>query len=169
MRLYMRDDDMRTAECRETCNKHIEQWTVEGMPKVIRTIESDTDAEVIVLACRWRYFAGQDLEELKRLASEVDYRVVKTPCSGQVEGDWIAAALESGAEAVMVMGGHKDDCAFAQEPEAAEKCLKDRAAQRGLDPERLVVDWSDESRPEGLQDSVDQVVAKVKKPTFYRP
>ncbi len=160
----MNNSNIRTAEGRETCNKHIEQWTVEGMPQVIRTVESNTDAEVIVLACRWRYFAGKDLEELKRLASEVDYRVVRTPCSGQVDGDWIAAALDSGAEAVMVMGGHDDDCAFARDPSAAENCLKTKAAQQGLDPERLVVDWSDERWPEGLQNSVDRVVARVKGP-----
>lgn len=168
MRSYMKDD-IRTAEGRETCNRNIEQWTLEGMPQVIRTIESDTDAEVIVLACRWRYFAGKDLEGLKRLASEVDYRVVRTPCSGQVEGGWIAAALESGAEAVMVMGGHRDDCAYAREPEAAGECLKDRAARQGLDPDRLVVDWSDEKRPEGLQESVDRVVAKVRRSDLSEP
>jgi heterodisulfide reductase subunit A2 len=165
----MKNNDLRTAEGRETCNKSIEQWTLEGMPQVIRTIESDTEAEVIVLACRWRYFAGKDLEGLKNLASEVDYRVVRTPCSGQVDADWIAAALDSGAEAVMVMGGHKDDCAFAREPEAAEECLKARVDRQGLDPERVVVDWSDESRPEGLQRSVDQLVDRVKKATPSRP
>jgi heterodisulfide reductase subunit A len=162
------EQSTRTAECIRTCGKDIEQWTIEGVPQMIRSAEATMDEgpKVIVLACRWRYFAGSDIEGLKRLASEVDYRVVRTPCSGQVNADWIATALGSGAEAVMVLGGHAG-CELTDDRSAAEDLLKDRVAQGGADPERLVVDWKCERAPEGIQDAVDRVVTTVKRPNAF--
>jgi coenzyme F420-reducing hydrogenase delta subunit len=157
------EQSTRTAEGIRTCGKDIEQWTIEGVPQMIRSAEATMDEgpKVIVLACRWRYFAGSDIEGLKRLASEVDYRVVRTPCSGQVNADWIATALGSGADAVMVLGGHAG-CAFTGDRSAAEVRLKEQVAEGGCDTERMVVDWNG-PRPQGIEGSVDRVVAAVKR------
>ncbi len=76
---------------------------------------------VIVLACRWRYFAAEDLEGLKKLALNMDYRIVRIPCSGQVQENWIETALDSGAGAVMVIGGHLATCAYTQDANGREK------------------------------------------------
>ena len=159
------EQDKQTAGGRKACTGATEQWTLEGVPLLIRETEENEGGEpnVIVLACRWRYFAGSDLGELKRLASEVDYRVVRVPCSRKVSGEWVAAALDSGADAVMVLGGHTT-CPLSGDRTKAEETLKCRVAQDGLDPERMIVDWKGDGTSEGMGVSVDRVIAAVKDP-----
>lgn len=84
-----------------------EQWTIEGMPQTIRDAEESMGQgpHMIVLACRWRYFASKDLEGLKKLASNFDYRMVMMPCSGQVQANRIATALDSVDRVVEVVEG----------------------------------------------------------------
>jgi coenzyme F420-reducing hydrogenase delta subunit len=137
--------------------------------KVDITLQSIREAEsamgpgrnVVVLACHWRYFAAEDLEGLQKLGTCINYRVVEIPCSGQVQSSWITTALESGAEAVLVMGGHPATCNFA-------KCTKcgDQQNMEGLggtqfDPARLSIDWSEGDRSLRFSGTVERFVSTL--------
>lgn len=153
------------ADDGSSCHKNIEQWTIDGMPQLIREAGSSMgpEANVIVLACRWRYYAAEDLMGLKKLASTVNYRVVKMPCSGQVQADWIATALDSGADAVLVMGGHPSTCHYAQDRTKGDRTPDEKPRLQEYDPARLLVDWSEGDRSERFLGSVDQLMATVEK------
>ncbi len=153
------------ADAGSSCQKNIEQWMIDGMPQLIRDAGASmgSGANVMVLACRWRYFAAEDLMGLKKLASNTDYRVIRMPCSGQVQANWIAAALDSGADAVLVMGGHPATCHFAQDSIEGDKMPNDGPGPQKFDPARLLVDWSEGDRSERFLGSVDQLVATVEK------
>lgn len=67
-------------------------------------------------------------------------QVVRVPCAGKVDVDYLLWAFEAGADGVMVMGCHEDNCrsirgnTYAQwRVEAAQRMLSDA----GLEPERL--------------------------------
>jgi coenzyme F420-reducing hydrogenase delta subunit/Pyruvate/2-oxoacid:ferredoxin oxidoreductase delta subunit len=67
-------------------------------------------------------------------------QVVRVPCAGKVDVDYILKAFETGADGVLVMGCHEDNCrslrgnTYAQwRVEAAQRLL----AEVGLEPERL--------------------------------
>jgi heterodisulfide reductase subunit A-like polyferredoxin/coenzyme F420-reducing hydrogenase delta subunit len=67
-------------------------------------------------------------------------QVVRVPCAGKVDVDYILKAFETGADGVMVMGCHEDNCrslrgnTYAQwRVEAAQRLLADV----GLEPERV--------------------------------
>jgi F420-non-reducing hydrogenase iron-sulfur subunit len=150
-------------EVGRSCHSNTEQWTIDGMPQMIRDAGASMGPgpNVIALACRWRYFAAGDLDGLKRLASNVDYRLVLTPCCGQMDANWVATALNSGAEAVLVMGGHPANCSFSDDPAQGETNLRSLIKKLGVDPERLVVDWSVGENTTKFQGSVDRLMAAV--------
>jgi coenzyme F420-reducing hydrogenase delta subunit len=153
------------GEAGSSCQKNIEQWTIDGMPQLIRDAGASMGpgANVMVLACHWRYFAAEDLEGLKKMASNIDYRVVKMPCCGQVHGDWITTALDSGADAVLVLGGHPATCHYAKDPNAANGVPAIEDGSPGFDPARLQVDWSEGDRSKRFVGSVDKLVATVER------
>jgi F420-non-reducing hydrogenase iron-sulfur subunit len=140
-----------------------------GSSKVDTTLRSIREAEsamgpgrnVMVLACHWRYFAAEDLEGLQKLGSCINYRMVEIPCSGQVQSTWITTALESGAEAVLVMGGHPDTCHFAK----CMKCgdLHDKESSQGaeFDPARISVDWSEGDRSSRFSGTVEKFISTL--------
>ena len=125
-----------------------------GPKKFDVTLQSIREAEsamgpgrnVMILACHWRYFAAEDLEGLQKLASSINYRMVEIPCSGQVRSSWITTALELGAEAVLVMGGHPDTCQFAKCMKCGDMQNKDCSGGEQFDPARLSIDWSEGDR-----------------------
>ena len=141
----MNQNIIQIAQGRESCKKKTEQWMIDGVPQLIRDAGANMGSipHVIVLACRWRYFAAEDLEGLKKLALNMDYRIVRIPCSGQVQENWIETALDSGAGAVMVIGGHLATCAYTQDANGREKEPNTEMGSSGIDSSRLVVDWSE--------------------------
>jgi F420-non-reducing hydrogenase iron-sulfur subunit len=159
----MKQNIIQLADAGSSCHKNIEQWTIDGMPQLIRDAGASMGpgANVMVLACRWRYFAAEDLMGLKKLASNFDYRVVKMPCSGQVQADWVSTALDSGADAVLIMGGHPATCHYAQDRIEGDQLLEATSGLQQFDPARLLVDWSEGDRSERFLGSVDQLIATM--------
>lgn len=153
------------AEAGSSCQKNIEQRTIEGMPQLIREAGASMGpgANVVVLACHWRYFAAEDLMGLKKMASNIDYRVVRMPCSGQFQEKWITAALDSGADAVLVMGGHPATCHYVKYSNEAPQMPTLKNGPPGFDPARLLIDWSEGDRSERFVGSVDKLVATVER------
>jgi F420-non-reducing hydrogenase iron-sulfur subunit len=139
---------------------------VEGSEDVLGQIKETAasmsgDQRVLVLACHWRFFAGQDLDALKRMASQVEYRVVRTPCAGLVSADWVVTALETGADAVVVLGGHPHNCPFAREDMQEEDRLRSLIGRMGFDPDRFVIDWTEEDESAPFLKAVDELVASI--------
>jgi coenzyme F420-reducing hydrogenase delta subunit len=67
-------------------------------------------------------------------------QVVRVPCAGKVDVDYILKAFETGADGVMVLGCHEDNCRSLRgntyalwRVEAAQRML----AEVGLEPERI--------------------------------
>jgi F420-non-reducing hydrogenase iron-sulfur subunit len=156
---------IQNTDGRSSCHKNIKQWTIDGMPKLIRDAGASMGPgpNVMVLACRWRYFAAEDLEGLKKLASNLDYRIVRIPCSGQVQADWIATALDSGAGTVLIMGGHPATCSYTSDARCGDQMHSTVLGSSGIDPARLLMDWSVGGGSERFLKSVGQMVVTVEK------
>jgi coenzyme F420-reducing hydrogenase delta subunit/Pyruvate/2-oxoacid:ferredoxin oxidoreductase delta subunit len=101
---------------------------------------ADPPGRVTVLAC-----ANSAAEAARRLAAEgrtyaPDIRLVETPCAGQVDPQTVLAALQAGAERVVVLGCHDEACKFFDGPARARRRmdrLKRMLASAGADPERV--------------------------------
>ena len=149
---------------RSGCGMEIEgRDVVETKERIRKTVDNLTgEQRVLVLACTWRNYMGRDLVGLKRLADRVDdYKVVRVPCSGLVNADWVVAALDHGADSVLVLGGHCDSCPYSREVRLGEAKLKEQVEKLGFDPSRVAIDWAEDDEPLTFVKTADRVADVV--------
>jgi len=98
------------------------------------------DISIVAFCCHYCAYAAADLAGALRLQYPASVRIVKIPCSGNVEITQILEALEAGADGVMVAGCMEGDCHYQtgnfkarQRVERVHCLLK----EIGLEPERV--------------------------------
>lgn len=103
-----------------------------------------TDQEPLILAfcCESSAYAAADAAGSMRLEYPDNVRVLRMPCTGKVEIDYILTAFERGVDGVIVAGCPEGDCHF-QEGNLRARRRVERAKQLldeiGLDPDRLEI------------------------------
>ena len=100
--------------------------------------------KVLVFACTWCAYIGNDLAGLERLPMDPGFRVIRVQCASRVEGDWIIRALASGIDGIMVMGCHLGGCRHQEANHHALKrlnLLRTLLECMGIDPRRLYLGW----------------------------
>lgn len=95
---------------------------------------------VLAFCCHYCAYAAADLAGSMRLAYPPNARIIRLPCTGKVEIDFILRAFERGADAVMVAGCLEGGCHFQEGNLRARKRVE-RAKmileEIGMEPERL--------------------------------
>ncbi|WP_147654492.1 hydrogenase iron-sulfur subunit [Methanomassiliicoccus luminyensis] len=150
--------------CKTGCGKEFDGKEVTEIKGRIQSAVDELTGEqrVLVMACSWRNYYGRDLEGLKKLADRVDdYRVIPVPCSGLVNPDWVAMALDRGADSVLVLGGHCGSCPYSKEVSFGEARLKEQVQRLGFDPSRVSIDWAEDDEPLSFVETVDRVADVV--------
>lgn len=102
--------------------------------------DPQSEISIVAFCCHYCAYAAADLAGALRLQYPASVRVVKVPCSGNVEITQILEALEAGADGVMVAGCMEGDCHYQtgnfkarQRVERVRYLLK----EIGLEPERV--------------------------------
>ncbi len=65
---------------------------------------SDWEPKIVAFTCNWCAYAGADLAGLNRLQYPHNVRLIKVPCSGRVNPQFVLRAFQRGADAVLVSG-----------------------------------------------------------------
>ena len=101
-----------------------------------------TDNQPLILAycCHYCAYAAADLAGSMRLEYPDNVRVLRLPCTGKIEVDYILAAFERGVDGVIVAGCLEGGCHFIEgnlrarrRVERAKRLLEDyRKAERKL-------------------------------------
>ena len=98
--------------------------------------------EPIILAfcCHYCAYAAADLAGSMRLQYAGNVRVLRFPCTGKIEPNYILTAFERGADGVMVAGCLEGGCHFLEGNLRARRRIE-RVRQLldeiGIEPERL--------------------------------
>jgi F420-non-reducing hydrogenase iron-sulfur subunit len=98
--------------------------------------------ETVILAfcCHYCAYAAADLAGSMRVQYPDNVRVLRLPCTGRVEVNYLLAAFERGADGVIVAGCLEGGCHF-QEGNLRARRRVERAQgllrEIGLEPERL--------------------------------
>ncbi len=104
-----------------------------------RTSESRQPV-ILAFCCHYCAYAAADLAGTMRLQYPCDVRVLRLPCTGKIEVNYILAAFERGVDAVFVAGCLEGGCHF-QEGNLRARRRVERAkqflAETGIEPERL--------------------------------
>jgi len=107
-------------------------------------LDTNTDdaAQPVILAfcCHYCAYAAADLAGTMRLQYPGTIRVLRLPCTGKIEVNYILAAFERGVDAVIVAGCLEGGCHFQEGNLRARRRVeraKQMLAEIGLEPERL--------------------------------
>ncbi len=74
---------------------------------------ADWEPKIVGFACNWCTYAGADLAGTSRIAYPPNIRLIRVPCSGRVNPQFVLRAFEKGADAVLVAGCHPGDCHYS--------------------------------------------------------
>ena len=100
-----------------------------------------TDEPVLLaFCCHYCAYAAADLAGSMRIQYPSTVRVLRLPCTGKVEVNFIMAAFERGVGGVMVAGCLEGGCHFLEGNLRARRRVeraKQILAEIGLEPERL--------------------------------
>lgn len=110
--------------------------------------ESEPDSAVVqafepvllALCCHYCAYAAADLAGAMRLSYPPNVRVLRFPCTGKVEPNYLISAFELGVDGILVAGCLEGGCHFQEGNLRARRRVGRIAgllAEAGLEPERL--------------------------------
>ncbi|MHB1458737.1 MAG: hydrogenase iron-sulfur subunit, partial [Armatimonadota bacterium] len=90
-----------------------EEQTITKEPETAAA-SKEWEPKLIGFLCNWCSYAGADLAGSSRLKYPANMRIVKVPCSGRVNPQFVMKAFERGFDGVLVAGCHPGDCHYAK-------------------------------------------------------
>jgi coenzyme F420-reducing hydrogenase delta subunit len=121
---------------------------------------------IVAFLCNWCSYAGADLAGVSRMQYAPNIRIIRVPCSGRINPLHILAALQRGADGVLVSGCHPGDCHYISGNYVARRkfsMLKNFLEHVGIDPERVQFSWVSAAEGARFAALVEQVVQDVRK------
>jgi coenzyme F420-reducing hydrogenase delta subunit len=121
---------------------------------------------ILAFCCHYCAYAAADLAGTMRLQYPGTVRVLRLPCTGKIEVNYILAAFERGVDAVFVAGCLEGGCHYQEGNLRARRRVeraKQMLAEIGIEPERL--DMFNLSSAEGTRfaEIVNEMSARVAK------
>jgi len=100
----------------------------------------DDEPLILAFCCHYCAYAAADLAGSMRLRYPSSVRVLRLPCTGKIEVNYILAAFERGVDGVIVAGCLEGGCHFLEGNLRARRRVeraKQLLAEIGLEPQRL--------------------------------
>jgi len=122
--------------------------------------------KILAVFCNWCTYTASDLAGVSRLKYPATTRVVRIMCSGRLDPQFILAAFNEGADAILIGGCHPGDCHYAT---GNYKCLRrfhllqKYMKQMNIEPERLRLEWISASEGKRLAEVVGEMSAVIQK------
>jgi len=95
---------------------------------------------ILAFCCHYCAYAAADLAGSMRLQYPSNVRVLRLPCTGKIEVNYLLAAFERGVDGVIVAGCLEGGCHFLEGNLRARRRVeraREMLAEIGLEPERL--------------------------------
>jgi F420-non-reducing hydrogenase iron-sulfur subunit len=105
-------------------------------------LEKTSLPKIVVFCCYQSAYEAADMAGTMRLPLPENLNIIRVPCTGKVDTVHILKAFELGAEGVMVLACHEDNCKFLTGNTRARKrveYLKGILEEIGLGKERLEI------------------------------
>jgi len=138
--------------CAATCNYDAIEMPYFTDQQIYAQIDAalakKAEEKVLVFACNWCSYAGADQAGIEKVQYPPSARIIRTMCSARVREEFVAHAFEKGAGAVLMTGcrltDNGSDCHYINANEQTKKrydFLVRKYSRRGIDPERLQLQW----------------------------
>jgi coenzyme F420-reducing hydrogenase delta subunit len=123
------------------------------------------EPRIVAYCCNWCSYAGADLAGTSRIQYPPNARIVRVNCTGRISVEFILAALEMGADGVLVSGCHPGDCHYTSgnlKLRARWAIMEKAIEQAGVNPNRVRLQWASASEAQIFADGVRTLVEQVK-------
>lgn len=67
-------------------------------------LEPAWEPKIVAFCCHWCAYAGADLAGLNRTSYPPSVRLIRVPCSGRINPQFVLRAFQQGADGVLVAG-----------------------------------------------------------------
>ena len=98
------------------------------------------EPKILALCCHYCAYAAADLAGSMRLQYPANVRVLRLPCTGKVDTEYIMKAFEKGVDGVIVAGCLEGGCHFQEGNLRAKRRValtRDVLREAGIEGERL--------------------------------
>ncbi len=95
---------------------------------------------IVGFACQWCAYQAADLAGNLKLSYPSTIRLIRVPCSGRVEAEFVLRALASGADAAFIAGCPHAECHYRNGSRIAKikvSILKNLLPELGIESGRL--------------------------------
>jgi coenzyme F420-reducing hydrogenase delta subunit len=133
--------------------------------EVTNAVSEEWTPTIVTFLCNWCSYAGADLAGTSRIQYPPSIRVIRVPCSGRINPQYIIKALVDGADGVMVSGCHPGDCHYLEGNYYARRrfsALKRLLSLAGFHPDRVQFTWVSASEGARFADVVETVTEKIR-------
>ena len=123
------------------------------------------EPQIVAFVCNWCTYIAADAAGVARARYAPNVRLVRTMCSGRVDPQFVLAALDKGADGVLVCGCHPGDCHYREGNYKALRrhlLLKRLITQLGVDERRVRLEWISASEMEKFRKVVDEMTDVVR-------
>ncbi|MDD2904318.1 MAG: hydrogenase iron-sulfur subunit, partial [Syntrophales bacterium] len=125
----------------------------------------EPEKKILVFCCNWCSYAGADFAGVSRLQYSPAARIIRTMCAGRIHPKFILRAFELGAGQVLVSGCHPPgDCHYISgnlKAQARVDKLKPKLEKKGIDPNRLRLEWISATEGKVFQRVVQEMAAQL--------
>ncbi|NLT39758.1 MAG: hydrogenase iron-sulfur subunit [Clostridiales bacterium] len=128
-------------------------------------VNTEWTPRIVTFLCNWCSYAGADLAGTSRLQYPPSIRVIRVPCSGRINPQYIIKAIADGADGVLVSGCHPGDCHYLAGNMYARRrfaVLKRLLTLAGINSDRVHFTWVSASEAESFVRAVKEVTEKVR-------
>ena len=104
----------------------------------------DFEPRIMGFVCKWCTYSGADLAGTSRMDYSPHVRMVRLPCSGRIDPQFVIKAFEQGADGVIVSGCHPGDCHYNEGNYYARRrnlAFRQLMEFNGIDINRLEFSW----------------------------
>jgi heterodisulfide reductase subunit A len=128
-------------------------------------LAAEPEKKILVFCCNWCSYAGADFAGVSRLQYSPAIRIIRTMCAGRLHPKFILRAFELGVSQVLVSGCHPPgDCHYLSgnlKAQARIDKLKPKLAKKGIDPDRLRLEWISATEGRAFQRVVQEMAAQL--------
>ena len=124
------------------------------------------EPRVLAFCCHFCAYAAADLAGTMRIQYPPNVRIIRTPCTGRLETEFLIKALETGADGVLVAGCLEGGCHYTSGNLYAKRrveSMRDMLAEIGLEKERLRMVNVSAAGGRLLADHITDMVETVRK------
>jgi len=123
------------------------------------------EPKIVAFFCNWCTYLAADMAGTSRMKYAPNIRVIRLPCSGRLDPQFVLDAFAQGADGVLIGGCHPGDCHYQEGNYKTLRrfhLLRRLVKDMGIEEDRLRLEWISASEGEKVRTVVNDMVVKVR-------